>query len=67
MANPKISDLVKGLKEAYDKHGDVEVIMSHDEEGNSFSMFRQCEVDKINGNVKVVLWPDHEEFDLTGS
>lgn len=65
--SPKISDLVKALKDVYDKHGDIEVVMSHDNEGNAFSKFDAVNVDRIDGKLAIVLWPDHEEFELHGS
>ena len=56
----KISDLIEFLKQIKIEHGDKEIIVSSDFEGNSFARF-----DNGIGNEGkyITLYPKHESLD----
>lgn len=64
----KVKDLVKKLNEYVDKYGDhLEVVISRDEEGNSYST---VEIDSLalvrneSKPVGIVIYPWEEGFNL---
>ena len=61
----KINKLVKCLGEIKKQHGNVEVFMSSDSEGNSFSNLGKEMEDSIAfNNKKVILFPYDEGIEL---
>ena len=59
----KISELVKQLKAVEKAEGDVQVYLSHDEEGNGFATIESESISVDGGKVIIFPFREHLEYD----
>lgn len=60
----KLSSLVKSLQEALFIHGDMDVIMASDEEGNSYHNVDEHGLYYVDDELVICLWPGGYSVDL---
>jgi hypothetical protein len=60
----KISKLTKAMGELQSKYGDVEVLISSDEEGNSFGELgdKQLQVEKLDKGT-IIIYPVSQRYE----
>ena len=59
----KISELVKQLNAVEKKEGDIQVYLSHDEEGNGFATIENDSISVDDGKVIIFPFKEHLEYE----